>query len=360
MFSDDPQRQAMMMLAAGLLSPVNQKGWGGFGQALGRGIQGGLLGYNDARANIDRRAEFDMRRKFQERELEAMDKAASDRDFMAKTAGQFFRPGNAPSDGMGPVAPPQFDPAGFGMALAQRGMVREAMPFIPKPQERKMAFAPDGTAVDMNAIQSGQNFAPKEKPKLPDGMELGPDGRPRFMPEYLAGKKQLAEAGRAQVTTNVMPPKEMFKDSLNLKKDFDGQPEVKGFKEVQSAWDQISTALQKPSPANDMAAATKFMKLLDPGSVVRESELMMAMQASGALDRFMNTADRVLKGHKLTPEQRKDFYTAGEALFNASKDRYGQTVEQYEGIAKQYGLDPQFVQNAKPRKSSGWSIQKVN
>ena len=32
------------------------------------------------------------------------------------------------------------------------------------------------------------------------------------------------------------------------------------------------------------------MKLLDPTSVVRESELLMAMQASGALDRLYNYA----------------------------------------------------------------------
>lgn len=346
MFSDDPQRQAMMMLAAGLLSPVRNKGGAGFAEAMAQGIQGGLLGYNQARAGVDRKAEMEMRRQFQQRQLEEMDRAAGDNAFMRQAAGQFFKPGNAPADGMGPAMPPSFDPAGFGAALASRGMVREAAPFLPKPEE------------PVKPMVVGKSLV---NPKTGQPIYREPDEPKDWQnPEYIKAQQAIRAAGRPNITTNVMPPKEVFKDSLGLKKDFDGQPEVKGFKEVQGAWDQISTALQKPSPANDMAAATKFMKLLDPGSVVRESELMMAMQASGALDRFMNTADRVLKGHKLTPEQRKDFYTSGEALYNASKDRFSQTVQQYEGIAEQYGLDKRFIENAKPRQSSGkWSIQRV-
>lgn len=227
--------------------------------------------------------------------------------------------------------------------LDPQGAIKQMFPDQPQP---KYQFAPNGQIVDMSRPDTTQNYG-----KMPDWKD----------PEWVKTQMGIRAAGRPVVnaTTNVLPPRERFKDSITLKKDFDAQPEVKGFKEVQGAWDQISTALQKPSPANDMAAATKFMKLLDPGSVVRESELMMAMQASGALDRFANTADRILRGHKLTPQQRKDFYEAGQALFNASKDRYSQTVQQYEGIAKQYELDGQFIQNAKPRTSSGWSIQKV-
>jgi hypothetical protein len=209
---------------------------------------------------------------------------------------------------------------------------------FPKPQ---MQFAPNGQAVDMSQLQPGQNFA-----KTPDWKD----------PEYVATQKAIRAAGAPSVTTNVMPPREVFKDSLALKKDFDGLPEVKGFKEVQGAWDQISTALNNPSPANDLAAATKFMKLLDPGSVVRESELMMAMKASGALDRMANYHNRLIKGEKLTPDQRADFYKSGEALYNAAGNRFGETVRQYEGIAQQYGLDTQFIPKRKEQPSQGKTI----
>lgn len=168
-------------------------------------------------------------------------------------------------------------------------------------------------------------------------------------PEWVKTQMALRAAGRPQVTTNVMPPREVFKDSLGLKKDFDSQPEVKGFKEVQTAHDQITTALSNPTGANDLAAATKFMKLLDPGSVVRESELAMAMAATGKLDQFKNYANQIITGQKLNAKQREDFRQAADALFAASQERYGQTVQQYEGIADEYSLDKRFIQNAKPR-----------
>lgn len=353
---DDPKRQALLMMAAGLLSPQDGRMGKGsqFMSALGQGIQGGLLGFNNASREKRRAEGLGQETEIRRMQAEAIKRQNEEAQRMQAFKAAAFKPGIGaqpltPNDDEGnPMPSPQatFDPqAGASVA-----------PDLAYEFQQKFAKqAPKPMVVGKSLVnpETGQAIY-QEQDKAPDWQN----------PEWIKTQMALRMAGRqpaTQVTTNVLPPREVFKDSLGLKKDFDGQPEVKGFKEVQGAWDQISTALQKPSPANDMAAATKFMKLLDPGSVVRESELLMAMQASGALDRFTNTADRILKGHKLTPEQRKDFYTAGEALYGASRDRYSQTVEQYSGIAKQYGLDDKFIQNAKPRSkpSSGWSIQRV-
>lgn len=55
---DDPKRQALLMMAAGLLSPQDGRMGKGsqFMSALGQGIQGGLLGFNNA-SREKRRAE---------------------------------------------------------------------------------------------------------------------------------------------------------------------------------------------------------------------------------------------------------------------------------------------------------------
>src|SRR5574343_129046 len=47
---DDPKRQALLMLAAGLLSPQakNQSKGAQFAGALSQGLQGGLMGFNNA------------------------------------------------------------------------------------------------------------------------------------------------------------------------------------------------------------------------------------------------------------------------------------------------------------------------
>lgn len=180
-------------------------------------------------------------------------------------------------------------------------------------------------------------------PEIPFGYNQ--DGS--MVPNFEQGKIRLAQAGRTQNQTNVFNnTKDDFKNERDLRNDFSGLPTVKAFNEVQSAHDQIKTAITKQSPAGDLAAATKIMKLLDPGSVVRESELAMAMQASGALDRLTNYANMTISGQKLTPKQRQDFGGLADQLYSAAVERYDATANEYRGIATDYNLNPDRI--AKP------------
>ena len=128
-----------------------------------------------------------------------------------------------------------------------------------------------------------------------------------------------------------------------LRSEFNGLTEVKEFSTVETAFKQINNALSNPSAANDLAAATKFMKLLDPGSVVRESELGMAMAATGAIDRLQNYFQRLQNGQVLNPAQRADFKRSAELAYQASKDVYNQTANRYRTLAESYNVDPNNV-----------------
>jgi hypothetical protein len=85
------------------------------------------------------------------------------------------------------------------------------------------------------------------------------------------------------------------------------------------------------------------MKLLDPGSVVRESELGMAMQATGMLDRMANYHNMLLKGQKLTPQQREDFAKAADIIYGNVQTKWGEMDAIYDETATSYGLDPKRV-----------------
>ena len=130
-----------------------------------------------------------------------------------------------------------------------------------------------------------------------------------------------------------------FDNEMSLKKSFAAEPTYKAFNEMQAAYGQINDSLKAASPAGDLAAATKFMKLLDPGSVVRESELGMAMAASGMLDRATNYAKMRIDGTKLTETQRKDFKDLSEALFSTAVGAYNTKRGEFEEMGSAYGLD---------------------
>jgi hypothetical protein len=129
----------------------------------------------------------------------------------------------------------------------------------------------------------------------------------------------------------------------DLRKEYSGLPAIKEFSTVQTAHKQVINALNNPSAANDLAAATKFMKLLDPGSVVRESELGMAMAATGAIDLMGNYLQRLQNGERLNPAQRADFKKAAELAYKAAEDTFNQISGQYVDLAKSYNLNPNNI-----------------
>ena len=199
-------------------------------------------------------------------------------------------------------------------------------------------------------------------PSPTNPFNLIPDGNGGFKltPNEPVQAFQLKKAatGASKQTTVVNPALDPFKNEESLRKEFTANPVVKNAAEMGGAFRLIDTAFKNPSPANDLAMATKYMKILDPTSVVRESELALAMGAVGILDKVYNYAQMVSSGQKLTPTQRKDFYDSAKAINDKFQEGAAAIAAQYKGIASQYGLKPENVTLENP--AGGWSIKKVD
>lgn len=164
---------------------------------------------------------------------------------------------------------------------------------------------------------------------------IGPDGKPN---QQLVGLKAgIARAGAPSV--NVNTGQKGLDNEFKLRGEFKQEPVYKAHQEMQAAHGQIKQALSQGTPASDLAAATKIMKLLDPGSVVRESELGMAMAATGLLDRASNYAQNVISGNKLTPKQRQDFQALADALYSESVGAFNAKRAEYDKLGGEYGLN---------------------
>jgi hypothetical protein len=154
---------------------------------------------------------------------------------------------------------------------------------------------------------------------------------------------------------------DIFKQEQDIRKDYIATPEVKAFNEMKTSFGQINAGLNAKSAAGDLTAATKFMKLLDPGSVVRESELYLAMDATGVLDKATNYYARLSRGEKLTPSQREDFRNIANQLFKAAENTKLNYDKQYEEIAKNNNLDPsKIIVNYKKTQPSGQPRNKAD
>jgi len=187
---------------------------------------------------------------------------------------------------------------------------------------------------------------PPSMTEEPNRVAFAKFGKPinQLTPNEVNQVNQYIESSKVRVAGAGVPSQApSFKDATSLRQEYQSMPAVKYYGEMKNAFDQIKTGLAATSPAGDLTAATKFMKLLDPGSVVRESELGMAMAATGLLDRATNYFNLLSSGQKLSPTQRKDFLNVSTKLFNAAKNTKSSIENQYKFISKKGGLDPDLV-----------------
>ena len=156
---------------------------------------------------------------------------------------------------------------------------------------------------------------------------------------------EIRQAVSRPPVTNVInqAASQTFNQEDKLRADYTANPNVKAAAEMQTAFKMIEAAKKNPSAANDLAMATKYMKILDPTSVVRESEFALAVQATGLLDKVKNYAASVLEGKKLNPTQREDFYNSAKAINDAFQKGREDVDKQYGEMAKGYGLNPKNV-----------------
>jgi hypothetical protein len=216
---------------------------------------------------------------------------------------------------------------------------------------------PYGAGKEMMSEVLKKQLGPEDTSDYRNFLKVKAEGFPGTFNDY-----QDVEANRKRPVTNVSvnTGQHGFENALKLRSDFRNEPIYKGFEEVKAANLQIQQAAKMGTPAGDLAAATKIMKILDPGSVVRESELGMAMAASGLEDRARNYANMIITGQKLTPTQRKDFTDLGQKLYEVSADQFNTKRGEYAGIAQRNKLDVEAaVGGAAPVGQGGWSVKSV-
>lgn len=135
------------------------------------------------------------------------------------------------------------------------------------------------------------------------------------------------------------PPKGVDqKQIVEARKEFTGLKPVKDFADVTFAYSRVVTSAQDPSPAGDLALIFNYMKVLDPGSVVREGEFATAQNAGGVDDRVRSLYNRVVAGTRLSEPQRADFVDRASRLYQGAEKQYKSIADQYSELAEKAGL----------------------
>lgn len=151
--------------------------------------------------------------------------------------------------------------------------------------------------------------------------------RKQAFEERLANIEATAEAGKG--------PK--LSDIAGIRKEF--RAESKDFRTARDAFNRVTASGKDPSAAGDLALIFNYMKVLDPGSVVRESEFAQAASTGAFGERIKAAAEAIGTGRRLSQAMRDDFVNRAGLLFNEQLKSQGRLETEFTDIAEDSGVD---------------------
>lgn len=155
-----------------------------------------------------------------------------------------------------------------------------------------------------------------------------------------AAAKSGAEAKRAQaeasqMAAGIIPVEKRPEAETKFRTEYNNQ--TKPFQEVKSAYSRVLAS--EDSAVGDLSLIFGYMKMLDPGSVVREGEFATAQNAAGVPERIQNIYNRVISGERLNASQRNSFKGQAKKLYDSAGEQETVVRQGIERIAKGYGLN---------------------
>ena len=133
----------------------------------------------------------------------------------------------------------------------------------------------------------------------------------------------------------------------SARKEFTALPQVKSFADQTAAYGRILSSLERDvgqvSPAGDLALIFNYMKILDPGSTVREGEFATAAKAGNFGTQIASLVSQIETGELLTESQRADFADRATRLYQGAENQFRSIADQYGSYASARGLPVERV-----------------
>jgi len=138
-------------------------------------------------------------------------------------------------------------------------------------------------------------------------------------------------------------PAKVFEQEEKLRKEFQTRTKVYG--ELGTTFSNIKASSEAKTGPGDIALITGFMKMLDPGSVVRETEFATARDTAGLYERLLNTSQKLQSGQLFTldSKQRQEYVNLAQQYLNAAQKKAAQDKRDLSAVVTNYKLNPENV-----------------
>lgn len=157
----------------------------------------------------------------------------------------------------------------------------------------------------------------------------------------LEGKRLTAEEQRRAAEETTKKTAAGAKAAEDLRKEFHGLGSVKSTADMADAIAKIRSVPN--TGAGDLSLIYSYVKMLDPGSVVREGEIALSREPTPLLTSLIQKYKKAAEGELLHPDLRASYKQAAEKLWEAQLGRYEDIAKPYRRLAEQGGLAPDDV-----------------
>jgi hypothetical protein len=155
-------------------------------------------------------------------------------------------------------------------------------------------------------------------------------------------------------------PSKKFDQEEKIRREWQARSKV--YSELGSTFSNIQASAGAKTGPGDIALITGFMKMLDPGSVVRETEFATARDTAGLFDRLANQAQKLQSGQifSLDSKQRQEYVTLARQYLDAAQKKADQEKRDLGVVVKNYALNPENVFGIRPAEPSPAAAQPAN
>jgi hypothetical protein len=131
-----------------------------------------------------------------------------------------------------------------------------------------------------------------------------------------------------------------FKNEGELRKEFEGLPEVKSFKQIVPVYNSAIKSAGQDTRAADLDLVFAVGKTLDPDSVVREGEQVTITRTGSPAEQVSGFINYLQGGGKFTADMRQNLLQLLSNRASEWNGIYRMRVKDYRDLAKGYQLDP--------------------
>jgi hypothetical protein len=158
----------------------------------------------------------------------------------------------------------------------------------------------------------------------------------------LESKKSALELEALKASGGLDPAK-AFEQEEKLRKEYQGRTKVYG--ELGSTYQNIKSSSEAKNGPGDIALITGFMKMLDPGSVVRETEFATARDTAGLFENLKNQSQKLQSGQlfSLDSKQRQEYVNLAKQYLDSAQKKAGDDKKALGVVVKNYKLNPENV-----------------